>query len=61
MDFSGIRKIGIIGSGIMGHGIGQTFALAGERFFSYPPEKVEEKIKERDRRFLRRLKCLYSR
>jgi 3-hydroxybutyryl-CoA dehydrogenase len=29
MNISRIRKIGIIGSGIMGHGIGQTFALAG--------------------------------
>jgi hypothetical protein len=31
----------------------------GEGFFPYPPETVEEKIKERDRQFLKRLKCLY--
>ncbi|MDI6761428.1 MAG: 3-hydroxyacyl-CoA dehydrogenase NAD-binding domain-containing protein [Thermodesulfobacteriota bacterium] len=29
MKLSQIKKIGVIGSGIMGHGIGQTFALAG--------------------------------
>lgn len=31
----------------------------GEGFFLYPPEKAEEKIKERDHQFLQRLKCLY--
>jgi 3-hydroxybutyryl-CoA dehydrogenase len=31
----------------------------GEGFFLYPPEKKEERIKERDRQFLQRLKCLY--
>ena len=29
MDLSQIKKIAVIGSGIMGHGIGQTFALGG--------------------------------
>jgi 3-hydroxybutyryl-CoA dehydrogenase len=31
----------------------------GEGFFLYPPGKKEERIKERDRQFLQRLKCLY--
>ena len=31
----------------------------GEGFFLYPPEKKEERINERDRQFLQRLKCLY--
>lgn len=31
----------------------------GEGFFLYPPEKKEERIKERDRQFLQRLKYLY--
>ena len=31
----------------------------GEGFFRYTAEEAEEKIKERDRQFLRRLKCLY--
>ncbi len=30
-----------------------------EGFYSYPGEKAREKIKERDRQFLQRLKCLY--
>lgn len=29
MELSEIRKVAVIGSGIMGHGIGQTFALGG--------------------------------
>jgi len=29
MNLSQIKKIAVIGSGIMGHGIGQTFALGG--------------------------------
>lgn len=33
----------------------------GEGFYSYPGEKAQEKIKERDRQFLQRLKCLYHR
>ncbi len=32
----------------------------GEGFFPYPGEKAEEIIKERDRQFLQRLKCLYQ-
>jgi len=31
----------------------------GEGFYSYPGEKAGEKIKERDRQLLQRLKCLY--
>jgi 3-hydroxyacyl-CoA dehydrogenase len=31
----------------------------GEGFYAYPGEKGQEKIKERDRQFLQRLKCLY--
>jgi 3-hydroxybutyryl-CoA dehydrogenase len=31
----------------------------GEGFYSYPGEKAQEKIRERDRQFLQRLKCLY--
>ena len=31
----------------------------GEGFYSYPGEKAQEKIRERDREFLQRLKCLY--
>jgi 3-hydroxybutyryl-CoA dehydrogenase len=31
----------------------------GEGFYSYPGEKAHEKVKERDRQFLQRLKCLY--
>jgi 3-hydroxybutyryl-CoA dehydrogenase len=38
---------------------GKFGVKTGEGFFSYPPEKVQEKIKERDSQFLRRLKCLY--
>jgi len=33
----------------------------GEGFFLYPPEEKEKRIKERDRQFLQRLKCLYFR
>ena len=33
----------------------------GEGFFSYPGDKAQEKIRERDRQFLQRLKCLYYR
>src|SRR5512136_2723941 len=29
MDLSDVRNISVMGSGIMGHGIGQTFALGG--------------------------------
>lgn len=38
---------------------GKLGVKTGEGFFRYPPEKAEEKIKERDRQFLQRLKCLY--
>ncbi len=38
---------------------GKLGVKSGEGFFFYPPDKVEEKIKERDRQFLQRLKCLY--
>jgi len=40
--------------------LGKLGVKTGEGFFPYPPDKVEEKIKERDRQFLKRLKCLYS-
>ena len=33
----------------------------GEGFFLYSPEEKEKRIKERDRQFLQRLKCLYFR
>ena len=38
---------------------GKLGVKTGEGFFLYPPEKAEEKIRERDRQFLQRLKCLY--
>jgi 3-hydroxybutyryl-CoA dehydrogenase len=38
---------------------GKLGVKTGEGFFLYPPEKKEERIKERDRQFLQRLKCLY--
>jgi 3-hydroxybutyryl-CoA dehydrogenase len=38
---------------------GKFGVKTGEGFFSYSPEKVQEKIKERDSQFLKRLKCLY--
>jgi len=38
---------------------GKLGVKTGEGFFPYPPEKAEQKIKERDRQFLQRLKCLY--
>jgi 3-hydroxyacyl-CoA dehydrogenase len=40
---------------------GKLGVKSGEGFFLYPPAKKEERIKERDRQFLQRLKCLYSR
>ncbi len=40
---------------------GKLGVKTGEGFFSYPRNKVQEKIKERDHQFLRRLKCLYLR
>ena len=39
---------------------GKLGVKAGEGFYSYPGEKAQEKIKERDRQFLQRLKCLYQ-
>jgi 3-hydroxybutyryl-CoA dehydrogenase len=38
---------------------GKLGVKTGEGFFLYPSEKKEERIKERDRQFLQRLKCLY--
>ncbi len=38
---------------------GKLGVKTGEGLFLYPPEKKEERIKERDRQFLQRLKCLY--
>jgi 3-hydroxybutyryl-CoA dehydrogenase len=38
---------------------GKLGVKTGEGFFLYPPEKKDERIKERDRQFLQRLKCLY--
>ncbi len=38
---------------------GKLGVKTGEGFFRYTPEEAEKKIKERDRQFLRRLKCLY--
>lgn len=38
---------------------GKLGVKTGEGFFLYPPEKAEKKIRERDRQFLQRLKCLY--
>jgi 3-hydroxybutyryl-CoA dehydrogenase len=38
---------------------GNLGVKTGEGFYVHPPEKVQEKIKERDRQFLQRLKCLY--
>jgi 3-hydroxybutyryl-CoA dehydrogenase len=40
---------------------GKLGVKAGEGFFCYTPEEAEKKIKERDRQFLQRLKCLYFR
>ncbi len=38
---------------------GKLGVKAGEGFYAYPGEKAQEKIRERDRQFLQRLKCLY--
>jgi 3-hydroxyacyl-CoA dehydrogenase len=38
---------------------GKLGVKTGEGFFRCTPEEVEKKIKERDRQFLQRLKCLY--
>jgi 3-hydroxybutyryl-CoA dehydrogenase len=38
---------------------GRLGVKTGEGFYAYPGEKAQEKIKERDRQFLQRLKCLY--
>ncbi len=40
---------------------GKLGVKTGEGFYAYPGEKAQEKIKERDRQFLQRLKCLYLR
>ncbi len=40
---------------------GKLGVKTGEGFFLYPPGKKEERMKERDRQFLQRLKCLYPR
>jgi len=40
---------------------GKLGVKTGEGFFRYTPEEAEKKIKERDRQFLQRLKCLYFR
>lgn len=40
---------------------GKLGVKTGEGFFRYTPEEAENKIKERDRQFLQRLKCLYFR
>jgi 3-hydroxybutyryl-CoA dehydrogenase len=38
---------------------GKLGVKTGEGFYSYPGGKAQEKIEERDRQFLQRLKCLY--
>ena len=38
---------------------GKLGVKTGEGFYAYPGEKAQEKINERDRQFLQRLKCLY--
>jgi len=38
---------------------GNLGVKAGEGFYSYPGDRAQEKIKERDRQFLQRLKSLY--
>lgn len=38
---------------------GKLGVKTGEGFFRYTPEEAEKKVKERDRQFLQRLKCLY--
>jgi 3-hydroxybutyryl-CoA dehydrogenase len=38
---------------------GKLGVKTGEGFYRYPAGKIEEKIRERDREFLQRLKCLY--
>jgi 3-hydroxybutyryl-CoA dehydrogenase len=38
---------------------GKLGVKTGEGFFPYPPDKIQEKTKERDRQFLKRLKDLY--
>ncbi len=40
---------------------GKLGVKSGEGFYAYPGEKAQEKIRERDRQFLQRLKCLYPR
>jgi 3-hydroxyacyl-CoA dehydrogenase len=41
--------------------MGKLGVKTGEGFYAYPGDKAQEKIKERDRQFLQRLKCLYLR
>ena len=38
---------------------GKLGVKTGEGFYAYPGNKAQEKIQERDRQFLQRLKCLY--
>ena len=38
---------------------GKLGVKTGEGFYAYPGERAQEKIRERDRQFLQRLKCLY--
>ena len=40
MDFKDIRRIGVIGAGLMGHGIAQVFASAGYAVNLYDADKA---------------------
>jgi 3-hydroxybutyryl-CoA dehydrogenase len=40
---------------------GKLGIKTGEGFYFYSPKKAQERIRERDRQFLQRLKCLYLR
>ena len=51
MNLSDIKKVAVIGSGIMGHGIGQTFALGG---YAVTLNDVSDEILDRALRQIRK-------
>ena len=51
MNLSDIKKISVIGSGVMGHGIGQTFALGG---YAVTLNDVSDEILDRALRQIRK-------
>lgn len=54
MDLQTIKKVSVLGAGIMGHGIAQSFLLAGYPVFLYDVEKlILETAKSRIRKSLK--------